>query len=162
MSTRALYTFTDATINCTAHNVYKHHDGYPSGAAKTLTAAMAYAWQEPRFEANEFAASFVAAAKMEIYKNVELFGPGSAGGGVRLMPSGAPQRVADKNCADIEYRYAVYLDGKLSKIMVKAFVVSAWGKYHEKLLFTCPLTEMVRTVAAIDRAKEGEAIEAAS
>jgi hypothetical protein len=43
--------------------VYKHHDGYPSGAAKAIEAALDCAWQLPRFEADEFAAAFVAANK---------------------------------------------------------------------------------------------------
>jgi hypothetical protein len=43
--------------------VYKHHDGYPSGAAQAIEAALDFAWALPRFEADEFAASFVAAAK---------------------------------------------------------------------------------------------------
>ena len=43
--------------------VYKHHDGYPKGAAKAIEAAIPYAFSLPRFEADEFAAAFVRANK---------------------------------------------------------------------------------------------------
>jgi len=43
--------------------VYKHHDGYPSGAAKAIEAALDHAWTLPRFEPAEFAAGFVTANK---------------------------------------------------------------------------------------------------
>lgn len=62
MSTRACYRFipeqgpNDFPGVVT---VYKHQDGYPSGAAKAIEAALSYAWPLPRFEADEFAAAFV-------------------------------------------------------------------------------------------------------
>lgn len=65
MSTRAVYTF----IGCAEfdrgerHHVYKHCDGYPSGAADAIAAAIPLAWPLPRFEADEFAAAFVAGNK---------------------------------------------------------------------------------------------------
>jgi hypothetical protein len=65
MSTRGGFTFIDAD-KATFH-VYKHHDTYPEGAwggPATLLLATRYAWQFPRFEADEFAASFITAAKM--------------------------------------------------------------------------------------------------
>jgi hypothetical protein len=39
--------------------VYKHRDGYPSGAAKAIEAALSCAWPLPRFEPDEFAAAFL-------------------------------------------------------------------------------------------------------
>jgi hypothetical protein len=60
MSTRACYTFKDK--HNTIH-VYKHNDGYPTGAAEHIARALPYAWPLPRFEAVDFAAAFVAANK---------------------------------------------------------------------------------------------------
>jgi hypothetical protein len=58
MSTRAVYTFKDEYGE---HHVYKHCDGYPAGAARWIEAALTKAWPLPRFEADDFAAAFVAA-----------------------------------------------------------------------------------------------------
>jgi len=60
MSTRAVYTFKDEHERFA---VYKHHDGYPEGAAEFIQKAKALAWPGPRFEAADFAAAFVAANK---------------------------------------------------------------------------------------------------
>ena len=60
MATRAIYTFKDED---TTIHVYKHWDGYPEAALKFIEKAIAMAWALPRFEADEFAASFVAANK---------------------------------------------------------------------------------------------------
>lgn len=103
MSTRAIYSFIDGTD---AYHVYKHHDGYPSWAWKFIAAAAKAAWPMPRFEADEFAASFVAANKSEC-------------GGVRLLHSGHWQDIAP---ADIEYRYEILCIG--GKLHVKAYDVS--------------------------------------
>jgi hypothetical protein len=43
--------------------IYKHSDGYPEGAVCWITRALEFAWPLPRFEADEFAAAFVAANK---------------------------------------------------------------------------------------------------
>lgn len=69
MSTRAIYRFKDKYKSIT---VYKHHDNYPSGALWFIQRALEYAWELPRFEADEFAAAFVAANK------------GKGGGNIRL------------------------------------------------------------------------------
>src|SRR3954467_14029413 len=71
MSTRALYTFIDPEREQDTFHVYKHHDGYPKGAAQHIEAALAYAWPLPRFEADEFAAAFAAANKSH-YRDREL------------------------------------------------------------------------------------------
>lgn len=73
MSTRALYHFKDENETFT---VYKHHDGYPSGAYEFIKKALPFAWALPRFEADEFGCSFIAANKE---KN---------GGSIRLVPHG--------------------------------------------------------------------------
>ena len=77
MSTRACYTFKDDRGSV---HVYKHHDGYPyasdenseAGGLVWINEAKPFAWPLPRFEANEFAASFVRAHKTD-------------NGGVRLI-----------------------------------------------------------------------------
>ena len=78
MSTNGIYFFKEmfrndnGTTNICA--VYKHYDNYPEGAASHIEAAKDYAWKLPRFEADEFAAAFVAANK------------NPKGGEVRLIP----------------------------------------------------------------------------
>ena len=62
MSTQAIYTFVDPASGDEV-SVFKHWDGYPRGAATFLQRAKALAWPFPRFEADEFAAAFVAANK---------------------------------------------------------------------------------------------------
>src|SRR4051794_36529103 len=71
MSTRALYTFICPGRKQDTFHVYKHHDGYPKGAAEAIANALPLAWQLPRFEADEFAAAFVAGNKSH-YLNREL------------------------------------------------------------------------------------------
>ena len=61
MSTRGLYTFTDS--DGASFTVFKHWDNYPSGAHLFIQKALAFSWDLPRFEADEFAASFIAANK---------------------------------------------------------------------------------------------------
>lgn len=62
MSTRSVFRFTADGFSV---SVYKHYDGYPAGAAVALqlTLDSKKAWELPRFEADEFAAAFVAANK---------------------------------------------------------------------------------------------------
>ena len=82
MSTRAVYQFKDSGKNGTAFVVYKHSDGYPSGAATVIKAARAISWPQGRFEADEAAASFVAAAKLRDGSNMP---DEHLAGGVRLL-----------------------------------------------------------------------------
>ena len=70
MGTRAIYIFEDEHEEV---YVYKHYDNYPQGAVDFIEKAKEFAWELPRFEADEFAASFVAANKDR------------RGGGVRLV-----------------------------------------------------------------------------
>jgi hypothetical protein len=60
MGTRAVYTFIDEDDR---HSVYKHWDGYPRWGCQFIANALPLAWPLPRFEADEFAAAFVAANK---------------------------------------------------------------------------------------------------
>jgi hypothetical protein len=62
MGTRAVYTFIDTDGR---YSVFKHWDGYPTGACRFITNALTLAWPIPRFEADEFAAAFVAANKKQ-------------------------------------------------------------------------------------------------
>lgn len=101
MSTRAVYSFIDEHET---HHVYKHHDGYPSGAAEWIEKAAAEAWPLPRFEASEFGAAFVAACRK---------GPG----GVRLTHG-------PEHHGDLAYRYEIRCDGGV--LMVKAFKQRTW------------------------------------
>lgn len=120
MSTRAIYTFSETGTDAVFH-VYKHHDGYPSGALATIRNAFRYfAWQLPRFEADEAAASFVAACKADDLITIATadrqtadyarsYLPGGlyrqhAGGDCRLLPSGRWHDIAPKG---IEYRYLI-------------------------------------------------------
>ena len=133
MSTRALYTFRSGD-GSEEHHVYVHSDGYPTGAADKIVSALEYAWPLPRYEADEFAAAFVAANKayyineeLDLLREVEASLNGTSkrplidvqkdlincrrygaqgfnGGGVRLMPSGDWTEVAPQ---DIEYRYLI-------------------------------------------------------
>ena len=60
MATRGIITFCDGN-ECIP--VYQHWDCYPSVIVDQLEAAKEYAWPLPRFEANDFAAAYVAANK---------------------------------------------------------------------------------------------------
>jgi hypothetical protein len=132
MSTRAMYTFRNAD-GSEEYHVYKHSDGYPTGAAEALVAALEHAWPLPRYEADEFAAAFVAANK-SYWINTELkalrtlerlngetseecklalanlgrarkYGAdGFNGGGVRLCASGSFDDIAPH---DLEYHYII-------------------------------------------------------
>jgi hypothetical protein len=118
MSTRACYSFIDD--DC-AHHVYKHHDGYPTGAAEFITKTTKYAWNLPRFEADEFAASFVAANK-------------ECAGGIRLTRGPGAH-------GDLEFRYEVRSAGGRLEITVfdpsnkiwhgNLSEMSAWAKKFE-------------------------------
>ncbi len=90
MSTRAMYEFKDDSGKRT---VYVHHDGYPTGAAEKFSATLksGLAWELPRFEADEFAAAFIAANKKQA-------------GSVRLLHG-------PEEATDIEYYYIVSQSG---------------------------------------------------
>ncbi len=98
MSTRAVYTFKD---NNNTFHVYKHHDGYPTGAQEWISNALLYSFELPRFEAAEFACGFITGNKPQR-------------GGVYLTPHW--------NChGDIEYRYEISL--KDNEIWVELYTM---------------------------------------
>ena len=74
MSTRCTIDFTDEYQTVT---IYKHCDGYPEGEhgiIALLQKAQEFAWPLPRFEADEYSAAFVVAAKAHA-GNVRIFKP---------------------------------------------------------------------------------------
>lgn len=121
MSTRALYTFIESKSE--TYHVFKHTDGYPSGGIDSIHEAFPYAWLLPRFEANEFAAAFVAANK-------------KGNGGVRLLKSGPWKKVTP---IDIDYRYEVFMKGEL--LHVKIYSVNDTPTWTQSLMYSGPLNE---------------------
>ena len=158
MSTRAIYTFKD---DASTIHVYKHHDGYPEGAAQHLESAKAYAWALPRFEADEFAGAFVAACKAEAKESrdeytkktgqsAKALGDNFTGGGIRLIgvsPEGKaiqPHRFA----GDVEYRYEITHDGKSKDVTVRAFRCNYWdGKSGETQFYNGKLAKLATAEA---------------
>lgn len=117
MSTRAVYTFIDENESWP---VYKHHDGYPSGAAEFIAAAMTKAWALPRFEPDEFATAFIAANK-------------EFAGDLR-MTNGRDSH------GDLAYAYEIRCDGK--NLRVKCLENSgSWKKPEYTDIFDGTLAE---------------------
>lgn len=128
MSTRAMYTFQDER---TTVHVYKHFDGYPSGAHEFITNAMPYAWDLPRFEADDFAAAFVAANKTQ------------GGGNVRLC--GTAIQEPWQFSSDSEYWYVITCPN--GELHIEAFEVNWWGDEPESTrIFEGTLEEMAKFV----------------
>ena len=131
MSTRACYTFKDDRGSV---HVYKHHDGYPyasdenseAGGLVWINEAKPFAWPLPRFEANEFAASFVRAHKTD-------------NGGVRLINTKEPWEFS----SDSEFWYHIScVDGQL---YVSVYAVSWWEMDNRRgtLVMEGPLDELL-------------------
>jgi hypothetical protein len=167
MSTRACYRFIDPDTSEVA-TVYKHHDGYPEGAVCWITKALDYAWRLPRFEADEFAAAFVAAnkpsagdkhreylekgqkennskTKAALLSLAADWGPSGRyaamhGGGVRIV--NRPGMDAFKGYAsDIEYLYDVTL--KTNELHVSVYAThECEGEWAIEPLFAGTLAEM--------------------
>lgn len=116
MSTRAVYTFKSPKGQPQeTHHIYKHHDGYPSGAAEWIANAVPYAWKLPRFEASEFAAAFVAGNKPK--------GEGMGQGGAVYLTRGF------KYHGDLEYRYEITAkDGALWVTAYKVTHPNGWNQ----------------------------------
>lgn len=136
MSTRGMYTFIDE--DGSQYHVYKHHDSYPDGkcgAISHIEKASNFAWLLPRFEADEFAAAFVAAHKIP---NPDV--PAQIRGGeIRLMESGNWREVAS---GDISYRYEISL--KNNNLYIEAYNISCNYPFNylaEKLIFSGTLDE---------------------
>ena len=124
MSTRAIYTFKGFGE---AHHVYKHHDGYPSGAAQWLEAALELAWELPRYEPDEFAAAFVAANK-------------KSPGGIRLAKSQTTHR-------DVAFAYVIEPDKKVPGLLkLTAYSADFWdGKLEKTKIWSGPLNTFIAT-----------------
>jgi len=97
MATRAIYRFKDEDETL---QVYKHWDGYPKGANLAIQNAIEYAWALPRFEADDFAAAFVAANKTK------------EGGDVRLTNYLEGQEIGGW----IDYLYEIYMKDSILHI----------------------------------------------
>ena len=156
MSTRAMYTFIEPDHKDAKRgfHVYKHHDGYPSGAAQAIEAALPFAWQLGRFEADEFAAAFVAGNKgsyyhqeMAIHRELEKLGEETATeeNGKRIVTlrkgltdtrhyarsyNGGGVRLMPSGSpyavapSDIEYRYEI--TSCKGELLVTAYATSFW------------------------------------
>lgn len=122
MANPALYTFKDKGGE---YHVYKHYDGYPTGALGFIAEAKKLAWDLPRFEADEFAAAFIAANK------------GEGGGGVRLTIGNAWGQAAP---SDIEYHYVITC--KTGSLHIEAYSANCWDKPTHTLLNAGPLAMM--------------------
>lgn len=122
MGTRALFSFYDRSNQNGPVNVFMHYDGYPEGAIEALMNAKALAWDFPRFEANEFAAAFIAANK-------------NRAGNFRIMPCGDPKVIAPRFCSDIEFRYEIGPCLTTSP-WVSSYAVRAFAQYSETHLFS--------------------------
>lgn len=118
MSTRGIYTFKEPGQS---HHVYVHHDNYPQGAAEKFQKALksGLCWPLPRFEADEFAAGFIAANKDQ---------PGN----FRLANS----RTA---ACDVEYGYTIWPDPKTHIIMLEVSATDFWEGKKERRLWKGPL-----------------------
>ncbi len=138
MGTRAVYTFREDQEE---YHVYKHWDGYPSGACQFIKRALDFAWPLPRFEADEFAAAFVCANKMaERPEGSKPLPRDMIGGNIHLMQSGPWQEVSAQ---DIEYRYEIsHMPGE-PDLVISAYSVDCDNKgvFTDRLIFTGTLSE---------------------
>lgn len=149
MSTRAIYIFRDKDEQFT---VYKHHDGYPSGAVQCLTLGRHLAWSGNRFEPDEAAAAFAAAAKLSselsLVDGVLTFSGQKypTGGGTRLLNVNRKKGVFDGAPCDIGYAYLVeQLVKGQGGWFVTAYATSFWGGVkaaNAKEIWQGPLEEM--------------------
>jgi hypothetical protein len=87
MSTRAVISFRDDTG---MYHVYQHYDGDPESVLENLK-NVKHCWPFPRWEANDFAAAYVATYK-------------DGGGNIRLTQSA-------RRHSDLEFKYVVYAHG---------------------------------------------------
>lgn len=121
MGTRAVFTFKDERNE---FHIYKHWDGYPSGAAGFLTMAIGKSWGLKRFEADDFAAAFIVANK-------------TAGGDVYLT------KHYDEH-GDLSYRY------ELSQSRNGQLIVTAIDMIEDETVFNGRLKDFVDKHGEID------------
>ena len=128
MSTRAIFTFKGFGET---HHVYKHHDGYMTGAAAALGAALKMAWTPPRYEPEEFGAAFVAANKPE-------------GGGIRL----ARKRTEH---VDVEYGYTVEPDRSIPSLLkLTVHDTCYWDGFKQTKIWSGPLLDFIANAEQIE------------
>lgn len=140
MSTRACYIFKDADGDTST--VYVHGDGYPSWAWRYFrdTIASGLAWTLPRFEADEFAAAFVATVKTR---------PGS----VRLIDRWNRQ-------ADIAFLYKLSMSkGNVLIVKIEAVLSPENGpikpsRWKRKTLYHGPLHRYIFAKGDLDKARD--------
>ena len=134
MSTRAIYTFSDE--DTAPIHVYKHHDGYPyasynsgrgeAGGLLWIKKAKELAWELPRFEADEFAAAFVAANKTEA-------------GGCRLITTEHPWEYA----GNPEYWYKIKSAVPALDVWVDVYEVDWSQNTTSTLIMEGALSELI-------------------
>jgi hypothetical protein len=100
MGTRAVIEVRDESGT---FSVYQHWDGYPDSVKGQLQKARGWAWALPRFEADEYAAAYIAANKLE-------------GGNIRITKGW-------RKHSDIEYRYMVEPAGDGLGLWVTVYMV---------------------------------------
>ena len=134
MSTRAIYTFKGFGET---YHVFKHHDGYPSGAAGFLEATLTKAWDLPRYEPDEFACAFIAANK-------------TGSGDLRLARSRTSE-------ADVEFGYTISPVGKPNGgdrgfLHIRVVATDYWdGKRKETLIWQGGLMTFIARAAEIQK-----------
>lgn len=111
MGTRSVVTFSGDQN--TAFSVYVHWDSYPDGMADMLVSAFAKSWPLPRFEADEFAASFVAANK--------------TGAGTVRLTTGPDAH------GDLAYVYEVFTSGRNGQVCIRAKIVGGDEIFYGRL-----------------------------
>jgi hypothetical protein len=129
MSTRSIWTFIDKSWEPEReYHVYKHYDGYPAGASAFVINVLLseLAWRWPRFEADEFAAAFIAANKVRQ-------------GDIRLCKSRT-------DFTDVGYGYTLWVDYQSAEplvgrsagtLMIEVAATDYWDDtFSEKVLYT--------------------------
>lgn len=127
MGTRGVYTFKEKGV---LFHVYSHWDNYPTGGAQKLqlTLTSGKAWTLPRYEADEFAAAFIATNK-------------NTSGNIRLQKGRT-------SATDVEFGYTIWPDPKTHQLMLEVSATDFWGpKPTERSLWKGLLTEFTEEVA---------------
>lgn len=127
MGTRGVYTFKEKGQ---AFHVYVHYDSYPTGAAIKFQATLnsGKAWTLPRYEADEFAAGFIAANK-------------DSSGNFRLQKGRT-------SATDVEFGYTIWPDPKTRELMLEVSATDFWGSFPtERSLWKGLLTNFTEEVA---------------
>ena len=127
MGTRGVYTFKEKGVT---FHVYSHWDNYPTGGAQKLQATINSdkAWTLPRYEADEFAAAFIATNKTD-------------SGNIRLQKGRT-------SAMDVEFGYTIWPDPKTRQLMLEVSATDFWdAKPKERSLWKGLLTNFTEEVA---------------